>query len=292
MTVMRIFTGAEEIYVIDMDKDDDNDIVVAGGGNYAWFENDGNQGFTVHTIGNIYNGSSCFPIDLDGDTDVDLLGISVFMSGVYWWVSDLALMHDVATVSVDIDSLVPQDSVLHPMATVKNFAVNTETFNVTCTISPGGYNETEIVTDLAAGDSIQVVFSPEFTFSPGVYTVTVYTELAGDERPENDTLVKTVETYDPGIAEGTPGVPQAFSFSAPVITKEKSEIKLALPQRTKVTLVAYDALGRLTETIVSKELSAGDHRIDINFDHPAGVYFYYLNTSSGKEIIQKFILLE
>jgi len=284
------FIGAGEIYVIDMDKDDDLDIVVAGSDQHAWFENDGNQGFTLYTIGTD-NGSSCFPIDLDDDTDIDLLVLSS-ASGVYWWRSDLVVTYDIALVSIDIDSLVPQGTALNPMATVKNLGNNTETFDVTCTISPGGYSETEVVTDLVAGDSIQVVFSSEFTFSPGVYTVTVYTELVGDENPENDTLMKTVETYDPGVAEGISSIPQSFSFGAPTITKKRTEINLALPQTTRINLGIYDVLGRLTETVISSTLSAGNHRIDINLDIPAGVYFYKLTTTSGENVIKKFLIVE
>jgi hypothetical protein len=210
--------------------------------------------------------------------------------GVRVYVTDVLI--DVYPISIDIPSTVPEDTTLNPQATVKNVSTTSATFDVTCMINPGAYTSSYMVNDLASFDSIQITFPDDFTFASGAYTVTVYTQLENDENPVNDTLEKIIETFDASVAEGITAVPELFAFHAPTIVKQKSEITFALPRATEVNLVIYDVLGRLTETVVSKELSAGDHRIDINFDLPAGVYFYHLNTISGKEILQKFILLE
>jgi hypothetical protein len=159
-------------------------------------------------------------------------------------------------------------------------------------INPGAYTSSYTVNDLASGDSIQVTFPDQFMFESGPYTATVYTQLEDDGNPDNDTLEKIIETYDPGIAEENSNVPELFAFYTPTITKKKSEVKLALPQATKVNLIIYDVLGRLTETVISERFSAGNHRIGINLNLPAGIYFYYLNTTSGEEKIEKFVLLE
>ncbi|KPJ70530.1 hypothetical protein AMJ52_09825 [candidate division TA06 bacterium DG_78] len=57
--------------------------------------------------------------------------------------------------------------------------------------------------------------------------MTVYTQLAGDENPSNDTLEKVIETYDPGVAEGSSVIPKAFTFSAATISKGKGNIKFS-----------------------------------------------------------------
>jgi hypothetical protein len=90
------------------------------------------------------------------------------------------------------------------MATVRNFGESVETFDVTCEINPGAYTSTRTVTDLDPATSTQLTFDP-FLFAAGTYDVTVYTQLAGDMNPANDTLHRTVEAtnwlfYDDGMA--------------------------------------------------------------------------------------------
>lgn len=199
--------------------------------------------------------------------------------------------NDVGTVSIDITSPLPWNTTLAPLATVTNFGTVMETFDVTCDIEPGGYSSTENVVDLAPGDSVQVTFTPDFTFAmEDTYTVTVYTELGGDMDTSNDTLVALIATYDPGIAEDGSVIPRDFSFSTPTISRGRANITLALPVATTVELTIYDALGRLRSTLVSGRLSAGEHNIDAQFNLPAGVYFYKLNTDAGNKITEKFII--
>jgi uncharacterized delta-60 repeat protein len=201
---------------------------------------------------------------------------------------------DVKPVSIDIDSPIPEGTELYPEATVTNLGTNTESFVVTCEISPGDYSRNRSVNDLAPGDSVSVTFLQLFTFDPGIYTVTVYTRLADDENPANDTVTKVIETYVPGVADGYEGTPEKFSFNAPTINKGNTNIKLALalPKATKVDLLVYDVLGRVSEKIVSDRLPAGYHDVNVHLDLPAGVYFYNLKTGSGENIVTKFILLE
>jgi hypothetical protein len=291
--ITSTFNSPWSLYATDLDDDDDIDVVaVASGGNdkIAWFENDGNQNFTVHIIDDI-NGYSVYAIDMDSDGDVDILAAGNELDEIVWWESDLAVLN-VGPVSIDIDSVVPEGTVLSPQATVTNLGTLTETFDVICEIDPGAYSSTQTITDLASGDSIQVTFSPDFTFATGTYTVTVYTMLPNDEDPANDTLTKVVETYDPGITEGGSDIPRSFAFNVPTINRSKTYIKLALPKATKVDLLVYDAIGRVSEKIVSDRLPAGNHNLHVDLNLPAGVYFYNLKTGSGENVITKLILLE
>lgn len=85
-----------------------------------------------------------------------------------------------------------------PQATIKNFGTNNQLtpFNVTCTISPGGYSNT--VTDtVSAGLSNNVSFANVNFTTPGTYTVTVYTSLAGDQQHANDTQRVSINIIDP-----------------------------------------------------------------------------------------------
>ncbi len=113
--------------------------------------------------------------------------------------------HDVGMISIDMAALVPENTTVNPMATVKNFGTNTETFDVTCAIDPGGFSSTYNVAGLEPDSTFQVTFPDAFTFVSGIYTVTVYTELGTDENLANDTLAMAVQAtswlyYDDGIA--------------------------------------------------------------------------------------------
>ena len=65
--------GAKSVYAIDVDSDGDIDVLFASD-SITWFENDGNQNFTVHTIStSVDDATSVFAIDVDGDNDMDVL---------------------------------------------------------------------------------------------------------------------------------------------------------------------------------------------------------------------------
>ncbi|MFO7650307.1 MAG: choice-of-anchor J domain-containing protein, partial [bacterium] len=70
---------------------------------------------------------------------------------------------------------------------------------------PGAYaySDTALTANgVLAGDSTPVVFSPDWTIPDqrGIYTLTVITDLDGDQNPANDTTRRDVEVY-PGLYE-------------------------------------------------------------------------------------------
>jgi len=109
----------------------------------------------------------------------------------YWYIDDVNISlpaeHDVMVVSYDVENqVVPENTVVTPMATVGNNGINIETFNVTCTI--GTYSSTQTVSGLALGATQQVTFAP---LTPALWTaelVEITTNLVGDEVPANDTF--------------------------------------------------------------------------------------------------------
>ena len=121
-----------------------------------------------------------------------LQATSAYGNDIY--VDDVAvtanLAHDVGMVSVDIASPV-MPGVIAPKATVKNYGSGAETFPVTMTITPGGYTNTQNVTALAAGASIQATFA-NWTPTIGTYSVKVITQLGTDLNRTNDTLLKSI----------------------------------------------------------------------------------------------------
>lgn len=79
-------------------------------------------------------------------------------------------------------------SSVSPTGTVNNFGGSTATFTVTRRISPGGYVDTQIITDLAAGASAPVTFASWNYNVNTTYTIKDSVYLAGDVNHSNDTL--------------------------------------------------------------------------------------------------------
>mgnify|MGYP001287098369 FL=1 len=75
---------ARSVSAADVDGDGDMD-VLAGHNNIAWYENDGSESFTTHTI-STSAASSVYAVDLDGDGDMDVVGSSA--GSVGWYEND------------------------------------------------------------------------------------------------------------------------------------------------------------------------------------------------------------
>lgn len=129
------------------------------------------------------------------------------------YVSMLTLDHNVGVSSIDNPSSyqIPPLYNITPQATVTNYGLYTESFDVVCEIDQGGvpvYTNTQTVSNLAPGNSTPVSFANWLSGAEGnTYTLTFYTDLAGDEYTGNDTLSTSVYCsywifYDDGTSEG------------------------------------------------------------------------------------------
>lgn len=79
-----------------------------------------------------------------------------------------------------------------PTVSVRNYGSVAQSFQVTMTISPGGYTNTASVTNLAAGQTSEVVF-PGYNFSAeGTYTMKSYSSLVSDMNSSNDTTTNVL----------------------------------------------------------------------------------------------------
>ena len=116
-----------------------------------------------------------------------------------FYFSDIAppipqMSNNVGTESIDLAYQYGPGTVV-PQATVKNYGIATNTFNVTMTIT-GGYTSTKTVTALAPGATQQVTFD-NYTAATGAYVVNVCTQLTGDEDPLNDCRNQSLYVWDP-----------------------------------------------------------------------------------------------
>ena len=86
--------------------------------------------------------------------------------------------------------IIPQT--MNPKSTVRNYGTAVQSFQVTMTINPGGYSNTQSVNNLAPGSSQDITFS-SFNFSAeGNYTLRAYSSLASDQNVSNDTIINSL----------------------------------------------------------------------------------------------------
>jgi len=83
--------GARSVYAVDVDGDEDIDVLSASlnDSKIAWYENDGNENFTPHTITtDAFGAWSVYSVDVDGDGDMDVLSASLNDSKIAWYEND------------------------------------------------------------------------------------------------------------------------------------------------------------------------------------------------------------
>jgi hypothetical protein len=105
--------------------------------------------------------------------------------------------------------------------------------------------------------------------------------------------LKYAHTNSPTIVMNGINIPLHFDLKQnyPNPFNPSTTISLSLPSKLFVSLKIFDLIGREVATIVSEELSAGDHSRQWNTNGmPSGVYFYRLQAGSFTET-KKLILL-
>jgi uncharacterized protein (AIM24 family) len=111
-TAHTLTGDGENVYAADVDGDGDIDILSIVWGVYldpytvvAWYENDGSQNFTAHTITFFAydRASSVFAADVDGDGDTDVLSASYYDTNIAWYENDGSQNFTAHTISTDAE---------------------------------------------------------------------------------------------------------------------------------------------------------------------------------------------
>ena len=121
----------------------------------------------------------------------------------YWYLDDLKLFvplaHDVMVKDILVDPTYPPGTNLTPQAILKNFGLNPETFDATCTLKVAGgtvYTQNCSPITLAPGAE-QTVSFPSYVLNAAndLYEITVTTNLVGDMDTTNDSRTEYFNTY-------------------------------------------------------------------------------------------------
>jgi hypothetical protein len=123
-----------------------------------------------------------------------------------WYIDDIRLFtpleHDMSTAKILGDTYFAPNDTYTPEASVYNYGLNTETFQVACTAFKGldskeiVYQDTLIINSLPSGEYQDVTFAPFNLESPNdIYNITVTTLLPNDMDNTNDSKNKYIYTY-------------------------------------------------------------------------------------------------
>ncbi len=103
-----------------------------------------------------------------------------------------------------------------------------------------------------------------------------------------------MESLISGIQPTGNSIPEKYALSQnyPNPFNPVTNIEFAVPKSSMVKLVIYDIGGRIVETIVNRELSAGTYKADWNASgFSSGVYFYKLE-SNGFTDTKKMMIIK
>jgi len=173
---------------------------------------------------------------------------------------------------------------------VRNLGNDTVDIPVHCMLDSLGvtvYDSLLTVTDVGPGETALAMFGGVYC-CPGE-SLWVITELANDVVPENDTLVALLGVGDVAESPQTSGLRLDMSSGA--------VFNIGLSNDADISLVLYDASGRLVRVLDEGRRNAGAYRIawDGLDEHGApagaGVYFVRLETPT-QTLTRKFILVE
>ncbi len=109
-------------------------------------------------------------------------------------------------------------------------------------------------------------------------SITVYSVSPGTNAYCSYDIISTI-----GVQPVGNEVPAEYSLSQnyPNPFNPSTEFKLAIPEKSNVSLVIYDMLGRVAATLVNGELNAGVYKVNWSAEgFSSGVYFYRLTAGS------------
>jgi len=276
-TLPGSFNGALGVFVIDLDKDDDPDILgtAADAGLISWWENSGSNpiNWAYHNIASNFTGSSSlYVVDMNYDGLYDIVSHSWSSNQVAYWLCN---------------NLSSNSWIKHVVSTQLLLAAGV------CAADLDQDNNVDIVGVGKDPGELVIYENDNFTFSELPLTNDFYggedVKIIDLDKDDDLDIVAAAssgklvwwENQTPvGIFdENSNRVPQKFSLGQnyPNPFNPTTKITYSIPKISFVSLKVYGVLGNEIATLVNEEKQAGEHEINFNaVDLPSGVYIYSL----------------
>ncbi len=280
-----VVTGYGDDYLNDMDiltfKYDSSGarLWVYGHDNTSSHNEDWGCRVSVQPDGFIYVAGTSF----DDSTDMDFV-----LFKYYELLRDMAVQAVLAP-----ESLWVQDSLV-PRAVVRNRAMRADSCWVRFVVEWADYAESSWVS-LESGQTDTLSFLTWYPESTGLVTLVCWSELAGDERPENDTARALVIVWDDTTGIGSEMVASSPGFDlllSPNPARSVVLVRLWLAEKEPASVKLYDVTGAQVAQEGTVHAATGSRPALMRLDLgrlPAGIYFVKLRQGAN-ELSRKLVL--
>jgi len=287
------FAGALRVFVIDLDKDNDLDILgtASDADEIAWWDNMGGIPLTwsKSVIASNFQGSSdLYVIDMNKDEIYDIISNAWKSNQVAYWICNdlqsnswskftvsttLEIAAGVSGGDMDGDG----DIDIVAVGKVPGELVIYGNTNFT-------WAKTVLVNDFYGGTALEVI---DFDGDNDLDIIAGASALGELYLWENLLITSVKENQSNSIPE------QFHLFqNFPNPFNPNTKIKYSIPERSFISLKVYDVLGNKIATLVDEEKPSGFYVVEFNSESlPSGIYFYQLKTENFVES-KKMILLK
>ncbi|MCD4848004.1 MAG: T9SS type A sorting domain-containing protein [Candidatus Aegiribacteria sp.] len=288
-TIDEDFDGAYSVYSEDMDDDGDMDVLGAAGvaDDITWWENIDGSGtvWTEHTVDEYFNGARyAYPVDIDGDGEMDILGGGSFPSDITWWdLNGYSSEGSLESTVLDEGGYIPEWVYLDwssqtPLGTSVLFQVRASDDHT----NMGAWSDT--LTTPCSLDGILNVGD----------TYVQYRAILETSNPYNTPILNdvTITWNRLGIGDTSEPTPQGTELFhiAPNPTAGSPIIRFGLTESAYVSISIFDLPGRLVSEIHGDEYSSGYHDVLLG-DLSPGIYFCRM-TSGDFAATQRFVVIK
>lgn len=268
----------------------------AANGDLKWGYTEDYQGWHYESLDTAGNVGMHTSIDLTHLGDLDFPHIAYYDADSTNLKYANFLIKDVLPINwyfkgypVDMREIHP-DSAYTPVVTVRNQGNTPATFDVEFLIRYSGFQD--YVSDTTVGPleeseeaTVDLLSWSKEHYEDSWYFVYVYTKLADDSLPSNDTIYDSIYCTV-GAVEEEKVVPTRYELSV-----TGAEVRLAVPALTKGELYVLDVAGRRRLTLHEGNLAAGVHEFKLDESAlPNGVYFIKFSSAEAN-LTRKAVLV-
>jgi len=272
-----------------VDADGDIDVISASfeDDKIAWYENDGNENFTTHSITNSADGVLfVYAIDVDNDGDMDVLSATYNDNKITWYENDgneNFTQHNITTSSIGARSVYAVD--MDTDGDIDVLSASQDDNKIVWYENDGSENFTPHTITTSAN----LAYSVYAADIEGDGDIDVLSASVGDNKITWYENLLIVSVKDEQI-----DLPQYFSLNQnfPNPFNPSTKISWQVPVGNWQALNVYDVLGNEVATLVDEYKPAGNYEVEWDASgSTSGVYFYQLKAEGSIET-KKMILMK
>ncbi|MEE9553303.1 MAG: T9SS type A sorting domain-containing protein [candidate division Zixibacteria bacterium] len=276
--------GARSVFPSDIDGDGDLDVLGAcfSTDEINLYRNDGGDPITWTELGitaNFNGAHFVMSYDMDGDSDLDVLGAAYMAADITWWRNNGPDPRDWTRQTIDGN------------------------FGGALTLYPADFDNDNDIDVAGAGDGnddiawwrndggdpfewTEITVDPYFNGAWPVFACDIENDGDSDILAGSNVVNKVVwweNDLVTGVEEESTILPDKaiISNNYPNPFNSSTIIEYNLPVKSEVTINIYDILGRNIETLINREQNAGHHQAVWAADNvSSGIYFYRIQAGN------------